>query len=138
MHHPQHLKLNRELTDPLLGDYMLVDWVFNHKAVILPPPQPGSAMRVTFLKLKEGMNLVQSEKVEVFKVIADLLGRSVEEYTYGDNFATSAKGFSIASLAIFPDVNELAHVGSCEEVAKKLKEKLNDLVQNILVIDYMA
>ncbi|KAL5729809.1 hypothetical protein ACHQM5_002707 [Ranunculus cassubicifolius] len=135
MHHPQHLKLNHDLTDPLLGDYMLIDWVFHQKAAI---PQPGSAMRVTFLKLKEGMNLVQSQKLEVFKVIGNHLGPSVEQYTYGENFAASAKGFSLASLAVFSDVNELEQAGSCEEVANQLKEKLNYLVLNILVIDYVV
>ncbi|KAL5718950.1 hypothetical protein ACHQM5_011800 [Ranunculus cassubicifolius] len=138
MNHPQHLKLNHDLTDPLLGDYMLIDWAFHHKEGILPTPQPGSAMRVTFLKLKEGVKLVESEKMEAFKVVGDELGRSVDQYTYGENFATSAKGFSVASLAVFLDVADLEKVGPCEKFAKRLNGKLNYWVEDILVLDYMV
>ncbi|KAL5729810.1 hypothetical protein ACHQM5_002708 [Ranunculus cassubicifolius] len=136
MHHPQHLKLNHDLTDPLLGDYMLIDWVYYHKGELAPPP--GSAMRVTFLKLKQGLNLVQKEKSEVFKVIGNNLGRSVEQYTYGENFAIAAKGFSISSFAVFLDEEEMKRAGSCGELAKQLENELNHLVESVLVIDYVV
>ncbi|GJS14890.1 hypothetical protein Tco_0409362 [Tanacetum coccineum] len=47
--YPEHLRLRMETVKPIIDDVMVVDWIFNCASV---SPNPGSAMRVAFLKLK--------------------------------------------------------------------------------------
>ena len=61
-----------------------------------------------FLKLKE--ELGQESKSEILGVIKGLKGifKDINQISVGENFSPArAKGYSIASLAVFPGVKEL-------------------------------
>ncbi|KAL5701623.1 hypothetical protein ACHQM5_026940 [Ranunculus cassubicifolius] len=136
----QHMDLVNNLSDPVCEDFMIVDWVVDHDDEGLDHPPSGSAMRVTFLKLKEELlSLGESEKEIVLKMIEEQLGVClVKQHTFGENYAIHAKGFSIASLAVFANEDELDKAGSSEEFAERLKEKLKEFVENVFVVDYLV
>lgn len=115
---------------------MAVDWI----AVDLQGPvvpQPGSAIRVTFLKLKEDLEEgVKSEILEVIKGIKNSFGQ-ISQITCGENFSPArAKGFSIASIAVFPSVSDLEAVDSNQELVNLLKEKVKEYLESVVVVDY--
>ncbi|GJZ89941.1 stress-response A/B barrel domain-containing protein UP3-like protein [Tanacetum coccineum] len=62
--YPEHLRLRMETVKPIIDDVMVVDWIFNCASV---SPNPGSAMRVAFLKLKS-----KNEKDEVLEVVGGI------------------------------------------------------------------
>ncbi|KAL5701622.1 hypothetical protein ACHQM5_026939 [Ranunculus cassubicifolius] len=136
----QHMGLVNNLLGPVCDDFMIVDWVVDHDDQGLDHPPSGSAMRVSFLKLKEEVvKLGENEKGIVLKVVEEQLGGGlVKQHTFGENYADPAKGFSIGSLAVFPTVDELDKAGSSEEFADKLKKKLNDYVEDVIVVDYVV
>ena len=74
--------------------------------------QPGSALKVSFLKLKEGLgDGVRDEVSGVVGGIKDRFG-GIRQFSYGENFSPArAKGFSIASIAVFDGKDELDGVG---------------------------
>ncbi|KAL5707980.1 hypothetical protein ACHQM5_018824 [Ranunculus cassubicifolius] len=129
MAHPTHLKLVNELTDPLSEDFMIVNWVAYHDEPLVNPP-PGSAIRVTFLKLKKDQKLGGTAKEEV----GNHLSESADEATFGENYSSDAKGFSFASLAVFGSVEEL-EAATDEDIAKH--EKLKDL-EDYLIVDHIV
>lgn len=117
---------------------MAVDWVADALQGPLVP-SPGSALRVTFLKLKE--NLGDEVKGQILEVIAGMrekLGPNVQ-LTVGDNFSPArAKGFSIASIAIFPGPNELEAAASDKEMVELQKEKVREHLESVIVVDYVV
>ncbi|GKG16392.1 hypothetical protein Tco_0358715 [Tanacetum coccineum] len=60
----KNLRLMMETIKPIIDDVMVVDWIFNYASV---SPNPGSAMRVAFLKLKS-----KNEKDEVLEVVGGI------------------------------------------------------------------
>ncbi|KAF5199652.1 Stress-response A/B barrel domain-containing protein UP3 [Thalictrum thalictroides] len=135
--HQSHLSVVRESVLPICDDLMAVDWVadLDDLAVV---PKSGSVMRVSFLKLKEGLG--ESEKGDVLKVIGGIKEHfgSIEQLSVGENFSPArAKGFSIASLAILPGLNELEALNSNEQVVKEQKEKVKELLDSVIVLDYV-
>lgn len=115
---------------------MAVDWVANQtpNPVVL---SPGSAVRVTFLKLKENVGEeVKNEIIGVIKGIKESFG-GIEQITYGENFSPArAKGFSIASIAVFKGVKEMEEVDSNTELVNLQKEKVKDHLESVIVVDY--
>ncbi|KAK6941339.1 Stress responsive alpha-beta barrel [Dillenia turbinata] len=137
--HESHLKVVRGNVLPICDDVMAVDWVsegLNGEIKI----KPSSAIRVSFLKVKE--NLGAEEKAEIFKVFGEFKEEgfdSIDQISYGENFSPArAKGFSIASLAVFPGISELDALSSNEELMNKKKEKVRDFLEGVIVVDYVV
>ena len=120
---------------------MAFDWVAPdlHLAVT-PKPKPGSAIRVSFFKLKEEEEDVKkSEILGVLKETKDglLLGqqKQVSELSYGENFSPErSRGYSLAYMAVFPGHRELED--SNEELGK-LKDKFKGFVESEVVVDFL-
>ncbi|KAF5726092.1 hypothetical protein HS088_TW23G00833 [Tripterygium wilfordii] len=132
--HPSHLGLVRE-NAPIIDDILAVDWVVPDFQGLMVPPA-GSAIRVTFLKLKE--NVAEEGKNEVLEVIKESIG-GMDQITFGENFSLArAKGFSIASLEVFPGLTEMEGVDSKEELVNLNKEKVRDYLEDVIVVDYVV
>lgn len=136
--HPAHMNVVKQFVLPICDDIMAVDWVADAlKGPVVAPP--GSALRLTLLKLKE--NLGEEVKSEILEVIAGLrekLGPNVQ-LTVGENFSPArAKGFSIASIAIFPGPNELEAAASDQEMVELQKEKVREYLESVIVVDYVV
>ncbi|XP_058001930.1 stress-response A/B barrel domain-containing protein UP3 isoform X3 [Hevea brasiliensis] len=121
--HPSHLTAVKESVLPICDDIMAVDWVADdlQGPIVLPP---GSAIRVIFLKLKE--NLGEEVKDEILALIKGIKGSfgEINQITCGENFSPArAKGYSIASLAVFPGVSGIEAVDSKEELVNLQREK---------------
>ncbi|KAL6331192.1 hypothetical protein AAG906_009620 [Vitis piasezkii] len=136
--HPSHMSVVKESVLPICEDVMAVDWVADNLSGPVVP-RPGSAMRLTFMRLNEGLGDEEKEKVlGAVGEIKDCLG-SLDQMTYGENFSPArAKGFSIASIAIFPGLNELEALDSNPEVVQLQKDKVRDLLDRVIVLDYVV
>ncbi|XP_059633202.1 stress-response A/B barrel domain-containing protein UP3 [Cornus florida] len=135
--HPSHLAVVGESVRPICEDIMAVDWVVDDLSSPLVP-RSGSAMRVTFLKLKECLE--EKEKGEILGVIGGIKERfgSIDQLSLGENFSPArAKGFSIASIALFPGLSELEALDSNVELVNAEKEKVRDLLESVIVLDYV-
>ncbi|KAL7258280.1 hypothetical protein ACSBR1_004410 [Camellia fascicularis] len=134
--HPSHLTVVTDFVKPICDEIMAVDWVADSSTPRLPS---GSAMRVTFLKLKEG--LVDTEKKrEILGVIGGIkdIFPSIDQISFGENFSPArAKGFSIASIAILPGLSELEALDSNSELVNLQKDKVRDLLESVIVLDYV-
>lgn len=115
---------------------MAVDWVADDVNGADSVLAPGSAIRVTFLKLKE--DAVSDEVVEVIRGIPESF-KQIKELTCGENFSPArAKGYSVASLAVFPGEKELEEVDSNKELVEYQKDKVRDRVESVVVVDYVV
>ncbi|KAJ6724378.1 STRESS-RESPONSE A/B BARREL DOMAIN-CONTAINING PROTEIN UP3 [Salix viminalis] len=138
--HPTHVQVVQESILPICDDIMAVDWVtddLNGGDSLVPPS--GSAMRLTFLKLKEGLgDEVKYEILGVIKGIKDTFG-GIDHISCGENFSPArAKGYSIASLAVFRGLSELEAVDSAKELANLEKAKVRDYLESVMVLDYVV
>ncbi|XP_024181453.1 stress-response A/B barrel domain-containing protein UP3 [Rosa chinensis] len=136
--HPGHLSVVKESVLPICDDVMAVDWVADGLTGPVGP-SPGSAIRVTFLKLKE--ELGESAKGEILEVIKGIKGKfgEVGQISVGENFSPArAKGFSIASVAVFEGVSQMEAVDSKEELAKLEKDKVREYLDSVIVLDYVV
>lgn len=136
--HPSHVSVVKESVLPIVDDIMAVDWVADD----LPGPVAlplGSALRVSFLKLKESVGEgAKSEVLEVVKGIKNSFS-GIDQLSVGENFSPGrAKGFSIASLAVFPGPSELEAVDSDQELVNSHKEKVRDYLESVVVVDYVV
>jgi len=126
--HPSHIAVATGLIFPISDDVMVVDWV--GAKTTLNPSATGSGLRVRFLKLKEDVGDDRDEVLSVVRGVKEGVG----ELSCGENFSPErAKGFSIASLAIFPGRKELESV--------KLEEGLVKVVEHVedaMVVDYVV
>ncbi|KAI3524799.1 hypothetical protein L1887_03463 [Cichorium endivia] len=132
--HPEHVRVVNE-NKPIIDDIMAVDWISNGASV---SPKPGSAMRVTFLKLKE--NLGEDEKARVLEVIGGIKDQfqTIEQLSLGENFSHDrAKGYTIASIAVLPGPADLEALDSNVEVVNLQKEKIGDSLEGVVVVDYV-
>lgn len=130
--HPAHVSAVVNYVTPVIDDKMAVDWISDFTDSITVPP--GSAIRVTLLKLKEGLG--ESVKNEVLGVLEGIRYEipSIEQLTVGENFSPGrGKGFSIGSLAVFKGTSELEAVNWEPEMAK-VREFLDDE----MVLDYVV
>ncbi|WCJ42765.1 Stress-response A/B barrel domain-containing protein UP3 [Euphorbia peplus] len=133
--HPSHVTVVKESVLPVCDDVMAVDWVADdlQGPLVLAP---GSAVRVTFLKLKEGLG--EDVKDEVLSVIKGIKGSfgGIQQLTCGENFSPGrAKGYSIASLAVFPGISEMDELDANEELVELQKEKVRDYLESVIVLD---
>lgn len=137
--HPRHVSVVKDSVLPIVDDIMAVDWIANgDDQDLLVAPPPGSATRLTFLKLKEGLGEeVKSEILGVIKGIKEKFSQ-IDQLTCGENFSPArAKGYSLASLAVFPGLSEMEAVDSNEELVNSQKEKVRDYVDSVVVVDYV-
>ncbi|KAJ0030661.1 hypothetical protein Pint_13473 [Pistacia integerrima] len=136
--HPDHMSVVKESVLPICEDLMAVDWVADQSPSPVAPP-PGSAIRITFLKLKENLGEeVKNEILGVIKGIKESFG-GIDQLTCGENFSPArAKGFSIASIAVFKGVKEMEEADSNEELVKLQKEKIKDYIEGVIVVDYVV
>ena len=137
-HHPAHLAVVRESVLPICDDIMAVDWLAHGLGAPLSPP-PGSALRLSFLKLKEGSGSEEKSQVlAAIEGVRDGFGQ-ITQLSVGENFSPArAKGFSIASLAVFPGVSELEAVDSDKEALDSHKDKVRDYLESVIVVDYVV
>lgn len=117
---------------------MAVDWIADPAPdpIVLPP---GSAFRITFLKLKEGVSEdVKNEVLGVLKSIKEKI-EVVQHLTCGENFSPArAKGFSIASIAVFKGVDEMKQGDSNVELVDSFKAKVRPHVDSVVNVDYVV
>ncbi|PON81639.1 Transcription regulator AsnC-type, partial [Trema orientale] len=119
-----HLDVKKQISH-LIVDVLAVDWFTTDLGGDHVTVPPGSAVRVTFWKLKQGLgDKARSEILEGIKGIKEKLGGGVSEFTYGENFSDRAKGFSIAFLAVFPSQTELEAADPNQD--ENFKEYLDD------------
>ncbi|PIA30154.1 hypothetical protein AQUCO_05700094v1 [Aquilegia coerulea] len=134
--HQEHSRVVNE-TMELYEDVMLVDWVADLNGPLVVPS--GAVIRLSLFKLKEGLGEI--EKQEVLKEIGGAKEHfgSIKQFTLGENFAPAkTNGFSIASLAIVPGLSELEALDLNEEVVKEQKKELKDLLESVIVVDYLV
>ena len=117
---------------------MAADWVVEDLQGPIAP-SPGSALKVTILKLKENFGEeTKSEILGVIKGIKNSFGQ-ISQFTCGENFSPGrAKGYSIASIAVFPGVSELEALDSNEELVKLHEEKVEEYLDAFVVVDYLV
>ncbi|XP_060188469.1 stress-response A/B barrel domain-containing protein UP3-like [Lycium barbarum] len=136
--HPAHVSVVKEHVLPVVDDIMAVDWVatdFSGPSVV----PHGSAMRLTFLKLKE--NLGEDEKSRVLSAVGGIKEKftGIEQLTVGENFSPGrAKGYSIASIAVFRGVKELEDLETQNELVNEEKDKVRDCLDGVVVVDYVV
>ncbi|CAI8589776.1 unnamed protein product [Vicia faba] len=133
--HSKHINAVRGFIFPICDDLLVIDWIAGD--VALPPhPSPGTAFRVSFLKLKEEKEKDGEVKEEVFRAIRGIKEsvEGVSYVSYGENISPArAKGFSIASLVVFPGREELESVDAGEGLVE-VKEHL----ESVVVVDYVV
>ncbi|XP_023772204.1 stress-response A/B barrel domain-containing protein UP3 [Lactuca sativa] len=132
--HPEHVRVVNE-NKLIIDDVMAVDWMSNGASV---SPKPGSAMKVTFLKLKG--NLVENEKARVLEVIGRIKDQfqAIEQLSLGENFSHEwAKGFTIASIVVLPGQADLEALDSNLEGVNSQEEKAGDSIESVVVVDYL-
>ncbi|KAL8234817.1 hypothetical protein R6Q59_020917 [Mikania micrantha] len=133
--HPEHVRVVTENVKPIMDDIMAVDWISTGAG---DSPKPGSAMRVTFLKLKE--NLEEIERSRIMEVIGGIKDQFpvIEQLSVGENFSHDrAKGYTIASVAVLPGAADLEALDSNVEIVKMQKEKVKDSIESVVVVDYV-
>ncbi|XP_047320722.1 stress-response A/B barrel domain-containing protein UP3-like [Impatiens glandulifera] len=138
--HPSHVSVLKESVNPICMDIMIVDWVFDgfNQPIKL---QPGSAIRATFLKLKEGNS---GKKEKILGALGGIKERIsyIDQTTCGENFSPArAKGYSIALIFVFPGVSELDRSYSDWKQAhtnRVKKERVRDLSDGFLIVDFVV
>ncbi|XXG51383.1 hypothetical protein AAC387_Pa02g5169 [Persea americana] len=133
--HPSHLDAVKTSVLPICDDVMAVDWIADLRGPIVP--RPNSAMRLTLLKLKESE---EKEKGEILSVVGGIEKEfaEIEQLSFGENFSPArAKGFSIASIAIFAGLKEMEGLDDKGELVEMHKAKVRDLLEDVIVVDYV-
>ncbi|XP_025652181.1 stress-response A/B barrel domain-containing protein DABB1 [Arachis hypogaea] len=136
--HPSHVAVVK-VNAPLCQDIMAFDWVANEnlrgESVILAP---GSAIQVTLFKLKEGLEDRVDEILRaVMEIQEELKTKGAVQVTCGDNFSPGrAKGFSMASLVVFPGLKELEAADSHVDIHKN--HKIKDYLECVMVVDFVV
>ncbi|KAK1303004.1 hypothetical protein QJS10_CPB12g01758 [Acorus calamus] len=131
--HPDHLSVVRESVLPIVDDIMAVDWVADLPPAVAALP-PGSAVRVTFVKPKEGGD---DEIVRVSGGI-DVSGRPIEQVSFGRNFSPGrAKGFTVAFMSVFRGTEEMDAVEGMAEV-EAVKERVRPLIEDLIIVDFVV
>lgn len=141
-HQPDHVRVVKELGSPIREDIMAADWVTDRVPEGAVAPPPGSVVKVSLLKLKEGAG--DEAKGEVLTAVAegirDGLG-GIEQATWGENFSPSrSKGFSIGSLVVFRGVEEMeaAAAAAAAATAGPRQEEVGKHVDGMISVEYVV
>ncbi|KAK1428570.1 hypothetical protein QVD17_17408 [Tagetes erecta] len=129
-HHPEHLHVAKKLQE-IVDDFMVVDCVsgsIRHDLLT-----PGYVMRVTLLKLKEGLDENEKDKL---KVGVKNLFKTDEHTSISENLCHEmGKGYSIAIIVVFPG---LEAIDSDVELENLYNSKVNEFIDDKIVVDYVA
>ncbi|KAJ6840394.1 uncharacterized protein M6B38_309390 [Iris pallida] len=132
--HPDHVLVVNSHVIPSCDDVMAVDWVSHSPS--LPPPPPGSALRLTFAKPKQGSSAAQLLDAIADAAPAAAEGGRILQLSYGENFSPArAKGYEVGMIAVFPGVEDLEKASEETEAAK---EKVRPLLESVIVLDYVV
>lgn len=139
--HPNHLEVVRGAVLPICDDVMAVDWFSNDlDSVESPAIASGKAVKVTLLKLKEGLG-EEEGKGAVLDAISGMKGkvkRGLEAVSFGENFSPArAKGFGICSVGVFSGKEEM-EAADKEEVVGAEKDKVRGLLEEVIVVDFVV
>uniref|UniRef100_A0ACD5WSL0 Uncharacterized protein n=1 Tax=Avena sativa TaxID=4498 RepID=A0ACD5WSL0_AVESA len=133
--HPDHVAAVQAHVAPNALDATAVDWV---NAADLPSPvAPGSAVRLTLAKVKEGLEVAQLvEKVAAAtKATGEGKGSRV---SFGENFSPArAKGYQFGMVAVFDSVEELDAMEGDAKV-QEAKAALRPLLDEVVVLDFVV
>ncbi|CAL5061688.1 unnamed protein product [Urochloa decumbens] len=133
--HPAHVAAVQGHVLPNALDITAFDWV---NAAELPSPvSPGSAVRLTLAKVKEGVEVAQLvEKVAAAtKAAGEAKGAKV---SFGENFSPArAKGYQFGMVAVFDSVEELDAVEGDGKV-EEAKAAVRPLLDEVVVLDFVV
>lgn len=135
--HPSHQAVVKENVLPICEDIMAVDWVFDGlNGPVVPPP--GSAVRLTLAKPKEGVTA--AELMAVLAEAAESAPAAVRQVSFGENFSPArAKGYSFGFLTVFPGVEELDAMDEGEKGSlDAVKVKVRPLLESAIVLDFVV
>ncbi|KAK4265618.1 hypothetical protein QN277_026645 [Acacia crassicarpa] len=134
--HPHHLAVVQANAN-ICGDAMALDWLSDLQADPVLPS--GSVVRVTLLKLKDGLgDQVRKEILEVVRGTRGKFGQ-ISQFSCGENFLPErSEGFSIGSLAVFAGMSELEAVDSNDEFVKYQKDNIGENLESLMVVDYVV
>ncbi|TVU38000.1 hypothetical protein EJB05_11347, partial [Eragrostis curvula] len=133
--HPAHVAAVQGHVLPNALDTTAVDWV--NVAPAASPVAPGSAVRLTLAKAKEGVEPAQLVEAvaAATKAAADARGAKV---SFGENFSPArAKGYQFGMVAVFDSVEELDAVEGDGKV-EEAKAAVRPLLDEVLVLDFVA
>lgn len=131
-----HVHVVVNYVKPTVDDIMAVDWVADDFSGPAAPP-PGSALRLTVLKLKEEAG--EKGKEEILGIVRGIKDKfdSIEQLTAGENFSMErSKGFSIASIAVVKGEKELEALGAGSEFVNEQKDKAREFLDGVVVVDF--
>ncbi|RRT72786.1 hypothetical protein B296_00001974 [Ensete ventricosum] len=131
--HPAHVAVVKENVLPICEDIMSMDWVADLDSPTAAPP--GSAMRLTLSKPKEGATTELTETLAQVKLSAPA---AVTQASYGENFSPArAKGYGVGLLAVFRNLEELKAMDAGEkDLMESVKEKVLPLLESFIVVDF--
>ncbi|XP_020591573.1 stress-response A/B barrel domain-containing protein UP3-like [Phalaenopsis equestris] len=125
--HPSHLAVVHQ-NAPVIEDVFAVDWVADLDGDIVP--SPGSGMRFLIAKPREGI-----PAAEIVKAID---GVRTLKVSCGVNFSQGrAKGYDVCLLLGFRGVEEMDGMEGEEEI-EAIKEKIRDLIDGVIVVDFVV
>ncbi|XP_006657947.3 stress-response A/B barrel domain-containing protein UP3-like [Oryza brachyantha] len=133
--HPAHVAAVQGHVLPNALDTTAIDWVNAARAP--SPVSPGSAVRLTLAKVKEGVEVPQLvEKVAAATAAAgEAKGAKV---SFGENFSPArAKGFQFGMVAVFDSLEELDAVEGDRKV-EEAKAAIRPLLDEVLVLDFVV
>ncbi|TVU37994.1 hypothetical protein EJB05_11341, partial [Eragrostis curvula] len=133
--HPAHVAAVQGHVLPNALDTTAVDWV--NVAPAASPVAPGSAVRLTLAKAKEGVEPAQLVEAvaAATKAAAEARGTKV---SFGENFSPArAKGYQFGMVAVFDSVEELDAVEGDGKV-EEAKAAVRPLLDEVLVLDFVA
>ncbi|KAF3323434.1 Stress responsive A/B Barrel domain-containing protein [Carex littledalei] len=129
---PAHVNVVKECVLPIADDIMAVDWVA--EGLVPGPVAPGSAIRLTLAKLKEGSDASQLKSA---LASAKDAAAGATLVSYGENFSPArAKGYSFGMLAAFPGVDDLEKLEGGQ--LETIKEKLRPILESVIVLDFVV
>jgi len=133
--HPAHVAAVQGHALPNVLDTTAVDWV--NAAPLPSPAAPGSTVRLTLAKAKEGVEVAQLvEKVAAAtKAVRGAKGAKV---SFGENFSPPrAKGYQFGMVAVFDSVEELDAVEGDGKV-EEAKAAVRPLLDEVMVLDFVV
>ncbi|KAL5198465.1 hypothetical protein ABZP36_001977 [Zizania latifolia] len=133
--HPAHVAAVQGHVLPNALDTTAIDWV--NAAQVPSPVAPGSAVRLTLAKVKEGVDVPQLvEKVAAATAAAgEAKGAKV---SFGENFSPArAKGYQFGMVAVFDSVEDLDAVEGDGKV-EGAKAEVRPLLDEVLVLDFVV
>lgn len=126
--------------NPICEDKIAIDWSFKLSTQDGPivTPRAGSGMRFVFFRVED--EIVKEKMLqEGLKKIEESYVGSFVQISYGENFSMDrGKGFNVASLVVFPDLNELDASEDYEDHMRSLIDKFKVDKDDIIAVDYVV